>query len=176
MKQPVIIEEIIGQVVDKVSTKLEMDVRYLFGPASEIEDTLLEITKAQGFTEEPLKKYPLIVLFTDIPETFGTADGYYGKVTIPSIAIACITDNNLKAMQRLEQNFKPILIPIFEEFKRQLARNSSFIVGAPQNIKMKKWNRYFWGKQKFGTKLNDFVDAIEIQNLELTLNNPKCQQ
>lgn len=176
-KEPVIIEDEIKEVAEKTATSLALAINFMFGPAPEIENNLIEMTKAQGLPgQETLKKYPLIILFTDVPEDLGNANGYYGTVTIPSLVIACISDNKLKAPQRLEQNFKPILIPIFEELKRQLARHSAFIVGSPENLRMKKWNRYFWGKQKFGTTLNDYVDAIEIQNLVLTLNNPKCQR
>ena len=177
IKQPVIIEEIIGEVVAATSAARVAAggsaVHYEHGPWAEIEATLQSMTNSAGLfmpdgvTPVP-KKYPLICLIQDFPEDIGGTD-YYGIATLPIILIATITDNKFKSAKRLTETFKPILLPIYEEFLYQLTASRHINAGSVKQLPHRKWNRMFWGKQKAGTALNDFVDAIEINNLKLTL-------
>lgn len=174
------IVELIGGVVAKVNTavlpKLQayqstiIGVNYLYGHPVEIANTLVEWSKGNDN-----KKYPLIALLQDFPETMGTV-GIDADVTL-RVLIANRTQNTYKAAKRYEVNFKPILYPVYEEFIKQLKR-SGFTIG--YNNPHTKIDRLYWGTDTFfgngaANQLNDYADCIEIQNLKLIINeNLNC--
>lgn len=185
-QQPVFIQDILAPIVAKVSDKL-LDqlqafdpvitaVHYDYGHPLEIIETLSQKSK----TEEYLyKKYPLVTLFLDADLQRGRNIGVYGKFRL-HMAIIRGTDPTYKAKQRDDYNFKPVLMPIYLEFMRQLKASKSFSILDESLIPHDPINRYYWGKQGLygneGNIFNDHVDCIEIKNLELELNINYCPQ
>jgi hypothetical protein len=124
---------------------------------------------------EIAKAFPLICLFTDIPVTMNTPIGFNGTARL-QIIIANATEQNLLAPERLEKNFKPVLRPIKKEFLRQVGLYSTF--SFPELPRHTEIERYYWGRQGLygneGNILNDYVDCIEIENLEVRIKNDTC--
>jgi hypothetical protein len=168
-KKQVIIVDIMRDIVAKVATEYKSPVTYLHGSVEEIEATLIEITQAEsipGYTG--VKKYPLIALFQDFPEN-RSEGGYYCETLLPVMLIATLTDPNYRAEQRYAASFKPILYPIYSILLQEIAKNKNIVERISDEIPHRKFDRLYYGKKKLGTGIGDYVDAIELQNIKLTL-------
>lgn len=145
-------------------------VHFLWGHPLEIVETL------QGYTAHDTLKYekfPLIALYTDIPVDKQGAGDY--DVAVLRIIIANSTERNLTSPERENINFLPILYPIYQLFLHELNLSNVFsMVDDTQDLQHRVTERYYWGKQglygNVGNVFNDFVDAIEIENLRLKIN------
>jgi hypothetical protein len=173
---PLYIVDIIGEVVSATDSvlfpTLGAHIDYLFGRPTQI---LTELQKMSGAASTKGLRYPLIALFMDFPEQSGGSD-YYTQVKFPKISIATITDFNDSPKKRYPKTFKTTLYPIYMEFMRQLTLHRN-VVGNDTNLFSRiKWDRP--GTQPEGGNLNDYLDAIELQNLQLTFKtvNPQCSK
>lgn len=141
----------------------------------------LEIIKVlNSYNEDPVlknKKYPLFALFQDFREKMNPAIGVYAEVSLNCI-IANFTENTLLAPERYEKNFNPTLYPIYKAFLEELSR-SGYFLGYKDGIKHDKFDRLYWGRDglygKEGNIFSDFIDAIEIQNLTLLIDQKICK-
>lgn len=194
MRYPKPVVEIIGDIVAKLPTSKDgsglmlierlqqanqdiSTIHYLYGHPLELVNTMQEQNRDPGIDGEGGKydMWPVVMLFTDIPEVYDRgANDYNANVTLQMV-IAYMTDKNLKAAQRLEQNFKPILLPIYEALMQGIMRSGSFAVQAQGRIPHTKYDRYYWGKTGLygnsANTFNDYIDAVEIQNLTLRVSN-----
>lgn len=169
---PIYVVDVIGEVVAAVDAKLYgtlgKHIVYQYGRSIQI---LAELQKANGgISPASRMKYPLFALFQDFPERTGDT-GYYTSVRFPKIVIATLTRSTDPVPKRYEETFKPILYPIYLEFIRQLVRHKNIVAVDPGAIPHIKWDRP--GSQPAADKtqaanFNDYVDAIEIQDLQLT--------
>lgn len=145
---------------------LPKKVYFMHGHEKEIVNVL------QSFTNASLPKYPLVCLFRDIKEAvsiqkFGLTPAFNCR-----LVICTLTTPSLRANDREIQNFKPILLPIFEQLIKQISKSSSFGMPAIDKMKIVKWDRYFWGTQAVDKNiLDDYIDAVEIESISLHLNN-----
>jgi len=187
---PIYIQDIFAEIVAKVSAEMlptlqalnaekgyELTgVHYQYGTGYEIIETLNQMS----LNDTNVNKYPLICLFLDVKEEFGTAPGIYSNIPELRIAICNSTDSNFKAYQRDELNFKPILTPIYQSLLRQisLTKNTFVGVGNPENLRHDAKRNYFWGREgvygKEGAVFNDKLDAIEITFRNLKINSSYC--
>lgn len=179
----VVVVELMGKVVDKVSARLTprfqaMDanitgVHYLHGHPREIIETLIQRDNSNNFM---FKKYPLVALFQDFAEEDNESDKTIEARLHMVICRATLPD--YKAEERYEKNFKPFLYPIYEELKKELMSNPNVLGYAP--LKLTKYDRLYWGRQiaYAGGDMNrfqDYLDAIEIINLTIKINTT-CQK
>lgn len=173
---PLFIVDIIGEVVAAADAvlfpTLGKHILYEYGRSIQI---LTELQKLNDGITTKNGKYPLFALFQDFPEDNSGSSGYYCTVRFPKISIATLTQSTDTPPKRYAQTFKPILYPIYEEFLRQLMRHKNIVGNDPAAISHIKWDRP--GTQpegdKMGSNFNDYVDAIEIQNLQLTFKQIK---
>ena len=184
----IIIKDLIKDVVQSVSADLTAElqvydplitgVHYMAGHPLEITQRLTE----RG-NDNVLKfsKYPLVGLLMDIQEQHGQQIGYF-NVRL-NLIIARATASDLIVDQRYDKNFKPVLYPIYEAFINKLVTFSygkykPFNNSSVQELRHDKYDRVFWGKESFmGNTSNyfkDYIDAIEIRNLELSVNLKNC--
>lgn len=115
--------------------------------------------------------FPAICLLHDFPEQFD-ADGQRSvKLTI---LILTDTKKEYSAANRYTYSFDATLYDLYDEFMAAL-QESSYIAGGPP-FPHTKWDRLSWGKQGvYGNTaniFNEFIDGIEIENLELIIT--KC--
>jgi hypothetical protein len=91
--------------------------------------------------------------------------------------IANITDPTYTAARRLELSFKPTLYPLYEEFMTKLRFSKSIIPNSVvPYLEHTKIDRFFWGSQlnPQGNVVNDHLDAIEIKDLKIKIQNINC--
>jgi hypothetical protein len=173
MDETVYIVEEMEAVVAKVNTALTAanfgttPVYYMYGHPKEIANRLQELTNSPT---ESHKKFPLIILFTDI-----TIDksllGFYGSTSLRML-IANFTLPEYTSVQRTEINFKPILHPIKKELINQIDRHARFTY--EDELTYKETDMYYYGSQINDKNIfNDHIDAIELRDIKLNIKN-KC--
>lgn len=190
MTKPVYIVDVVGQVVQAVQAQVLSTIQandlaangqtlihaidYQYGHLDELIQTLAQM---DGDTSTRVVKYPLIYLVQDFRERRGQEAGVYASVSL-NIIIAHQTEPTDKITDRMVKVFKPVLYPIYYSLKEQLAKSAMILQGSEDMIPEDKFDRAYWGTQKVGgtakNTLNDFVDAIELQNLQLKINYQPC--
>lgn len=181
MSVPIYIPDIIGECVKAtekvVLPKLVMANRdiaalnYQFGHPKEIDINLFQMGGAPEFS---YLKYPMVWLVTDFAEQKGGQVDFY-EVTRLRIIIATMTRGTMKGYERLAQIFKPILYPIYNELLNQISSHPAVHTQSVATLQHTKWDRYYWGSQPMSQNaMNDYLDAIEIENLTLQINNQYC--
>lgn len=161
-----ILTDEMATIVTAVKTALSLDVlNYQFGYIEELNETLAQ------YEADPVrfnKKFPLVWLaepFTirrGIPNIFGIAK--------PDIFIINSTTIEWKAAQRMEENYKPILLPIYRELLKQIHLNEAISLQSVDGIQHTLTKGYYWGEAQ-KTVLNDAVDCLKIGAIELPINN-----
>jgi hypothetical protein len=165
-----IIQDVVAATSNVVATKVGGTLDYQPGRSSQIKAELQKISEAISQSVRA-GRYPLIALFQDIPEQMGT--GYDVVVTIPKISIAMLTVDTNPVLKRYEDTF-PKLYIIYREFLRQLTRHKNIVAGDPNAIVHTKLDRP--GDKPEVTGFNDYLDAIELSNLQLTFRSlNKCK-
>lgn len=200
--EPVYIDDIIGEVVQATSAAIVdkknnpgqsllgliqanetealgatmiQQIRYSQSSFDELIETLAQ---ADGSGEERYNKYPLIHLVQDITIERGQDVGIFGSAPLDIIFIHQ-TVNTYKIEDRNSKVFKPVLWPMYYEFMFQLSK-SGWVYGTNSDtgeFRHRVTKRAFWGNRQLkGSKniLNDFVDALEVQNLQVKFNYTNC--
>ena len=118
------------------------------------------------------KKYPLVALQMPFTED-RSSTSFDSILRVPRIVLATISNLTDDVFKRYETDgtFKSILIPMYEEFLKQIAISKWTNISDPDAIKHRK--RDSPGVQPIGEGLSDYVDIIEILNLEIPLLNIK---
>lgn len=173
MDETIFIVEEIAAVIAKVNTALTtanfntLPIYYMYGHPKEIANRLQELSNSPT---EGNKKFPLIILFTDI-----TIDrsliGFYGSTSLRML-IANFTLPEYTSNQRTDINFKPILHPIKKELINQIDRHDRFTY--EDELTYKETDMYYYGSQINDKNIfNDRIDAIELRDIKLNIKN-KC--
>lgn len=141
------------------------NVFFEHGEGIEVFNTLLNNGKVN------IETFPLIYLKQDFKETSNPESG----ITSVSLNVFIITPTEitLKAKDRYDAKFLPILYPIYESFINAL--NESRAIQFENGKAWKshdKWDRLFWGTEKIQGNMP--YDVIEIENLELKIINKRC--
>jgi len=148
---------------------------FLPGHILEIANILTERDKSNNLS---FQKYPLVILPLDIKSTYnkklGTAD--YTNVVI---YIVNITKAEYRTNDRLINNFRPVLYPLYEKLVYNISKGKQFNNGdSVPYIDHDKTDRFFWGtevnKNSAATILNDYIDAVELTGITLKVKNTKC--
>jgi hypothetical protein len=148
-------------------TKQGLSVNYTYGRQPQI---LTHLQKLNNSITQKNNKYPLLALFLPFKEQFG--GDYYATVTFPKIVIATLSNNTDTPEKRYQEAFKKILYPVFEEFKKQIARHPNIIMQNEDYLQFKKQDNPGspppQADKSGGIQFADYVDAIEIYDLQLT--------
>jgi hypothetical protein len=151
----ILVEEI-GTIVEAVKTSLNLSVlNYQFGYVTELVQTL------QQYDADPSGesiKFPL-VWFAEPVDINRGEPGIYGKVEDANIFIINATGKDWKAKDRIDNNFKPVLYPIYRELLKKIIASASFDDVDIEKLQHKVSNRYWWGENEKSV-LNDIVDCI----------------
>lgn len=173
MHAPVYIVDEIRAVVAKVNTALttagfeHLPVYYMYGHPKEISNRLQVLSNSPT---DGHKKFPLVILFTDIMIEHDTP-GFYGSARLRML-VANITDPNYISDQRTELNFKPILHPIKDELIKQISLHNRFTY--EEELRYSETDMYFYGSQANDKNIfNDYIDAIELRDIRINIKN-KC--
>lgn len=111
-------------------------------------------------------KYPFIFI-----NSIGVRYGDKGMVTVPDIVVATRSDKNWSALERDTKSMKPFLIPIVDEFERQMRFSRELRI---QTVGEKVLH-YFYGTSGIngyeGVLFPDHVDAIQLINYKFRISN-----
>ena len=123
MTDYLVVPALFSKIVTDLNTRLGTSYNFQYGPVAEVIETLKDMAKDPT---ESAKKYPLIALFTDIPEVRGDP-AYYAEINA-GLIIATITEQTYRAADREALIFVPVLYPIYSEFLSQIIQDK------PQDI------------------------------------------
>jgi len=181
-----ILRSIVAKVQDEVLATIQTNettalgetainaIDYQFGHKRELIQTLAQMDADSTLR---LYKYPLVYIVLDFREARGKKPGVFASTRL-NVIIAHHTDATYKITDRIEKVFKPVIDPIYYSFIRQLAKAPQTLQGNPDMIEHDRWLRSYWGTQAVGGNsaiaLNDYVDAVEITNLDLEFNYEPC--
>lgn len=170
MNETLYIPDLVGAVVQKVDQTFwsrptnPFHVYYEFGHHEEV---LRQLIYKEGNPDKP-KKYPLIWLVTPFKEV-KKEHGLYAETKL-HIVIAYYTSNTYSMAERRDNVFKPILYPVYAELLRQLQKSYSFQMQSdPVHTKMDL--QYAKVDSDNKNLFNDFVDVIDITDLEIIVKN-----
>ena len=148
---------------------------YLHGTLIHIVERLTEMARDQDYNN---KRFPLIAFVHDFVRRFERNDEN-PEIKV-RIIIANLTSPDYRSEDRYRINFLPILYPIYAEFMSQLAKSNYFIRNNGLMIKHEMIDHLHWGKESYyghsAYEMHEYIDGIEIANLELKLNIPNCSQ
>lgn len=175
MNEPVYIEDQMAAIAAKVDTALFVDgvfphVYFMHGHPIEI------VNRLQAKVQNPDakdKRFPLIILLHDFKINRNKDAATYGSTSV-NLIIAALTKSSYNSDERKENVFKPVLYPILKELLNQIEISGYYSVGL-NGVQYDQTDRYFWGKNGLygntGNIFNDFLDAIDIENLKLVIEN-----
>lgn len=164
------LNDIVREVVGKVSVRYGGHVSFLFGDWDYIANQLM----LWGTGSQASKRYPIICLRSPYTETIET------EREVPTdFAILVNTLNSYTNEQREQESFEKVLRPLYRMFMQELAAHP--LIKSPYTGKFshKYTENYRYGRVGLSggddKKFKDFVDAVEI-NLSLTIKNVKCNE
>lgn len=152
-----ILTDEIGMLVADVKEELQLPVlNYQYGYVEELIQTLQQWENSPAHFGQ---KFPLVWLAE--PYSIKRDDnGVCGTATVDFFIINH-SEKEWKAKDRMENNFKPVIIPIYRSLINQLMLNPAFDHPFEKTPEHTTVNRYYFsdgGK----TVLNDVVDAMKI--------------
>lgn len=167
MAAHLIIYDLIKEVVASMDVPGIGSVNFAGGRPLEIRQTLIDKDNA---IEEAVKnsKYPIVMYFMPT-STIRNATGWYGTAKIPIITIAALSNLTDSVDTRFEEGgtFKSILYPCYYEFLDKLSRHPNVIGGDPDAFSFTE--RINPGNKPVLSSESDFVDCIDLMNLEIKL-------
>jgi len=136
-------------------------------------DVINKLKQKDTHSSLKFKKYPLIALFQDFTENMGYNQTMRSSAEGLNIVICTNTRAELNAEERYNLNFRTILYPLYDLLIKHLVLSHEFLNTDPGLIPHQKIDRLYWGRSGLygneGNIFNDYIDAIEIQNLQLDL-------
>jgi len=179
-QKPIYIVDIVGEIVTKAGVVLLPELQavdpkivglnYQYGGFKEVVTTLTQLTQVNA------PKYPLVYLYMPFEENKGSTVGLDQSSPI-RIIIGMWSDPEQKAKERYENNFKRILYPVYLELLNQIFLDKRFATMSPDLIPHKKTDWPYWGGDsppEQANPFNDWVDVIEIKDLNLLTYLKKC--
>lgn len=137
------------------------------------EHPIVALEQLQLMKGTVLSGRPFILLLLDIEESFKKSNI---EATV-NIVIGTVTEPSYSTDARYSNNFTPILYPIYEEAIKRLC-NGSKTIHTTSFLEFTKYDRVLWGKQGLygmtGNIFDDYIDAIEINNLKLLITKSNC--
>jgi hypothetical protein len=176
---PYVIEDVLETIqandcaVSEDNDTMIETINYEYGTLEEIKTKL---QRKDGDDELRTRKYPCILLITDLPEPKGQGTKYNGKARF-AICIVHHTTFDRVAEQRYEKVIEPILYPIYESFIENILNSGLFAAYDVEDIPHNKIDRVDMGKTSFLDLTEgsyDYLDGIEMSNFELTPLQALC--
>jgi hypothetical protein len=137
------------------------------------EHPIVALARLNELKGSDLSGLPFILLLLDIKESF-TPNNIDVSV---NFVIGTVTNQPFTTDERYATNFTPILYPIFEQLITKL-QNGSNTIHSTSYLEFEKYDRVLWGKEGLygvtGNIFEDYIDAIEINNLKLLITKTNC--
>lgn len=166
---PYIIKDIVDNLRDKY-TEEKILPYFDFGTTIEVVNRLK--IKSENPTSSD-KRYPLIWYLIDgsVKETVGDIRANNRIAKDVTIIICNQTDRDFTATERYENNFIPVLRPIYDALMYHM--KTSKLVRSSNGYQHEYYENLFWGNEGLygatGNIFDDMLDAIIIKGLDLML-------
>ncbi|HEY8969720.1 MAG TPA: hypothetical protein VIM64_11525 [Puia sp.] len=136
-----------------------------YGRPAEINAEIQELSLG---TNSRYQKFPLIAMFEPLTIVHPST-GEYSFARGVEIIIAMPSESGWDSYQRQQRNVDPYLIPIYQEFMRQLGKHPGIVCRDP-----KKDLPHTVTIHKGGKLFNDLIDCIEIKDLTIKFKFSNC--
>jgi len=161
------------EAINITDSTWQLALYYEFGRALEIGNTL-EDKKADPINKN--KRFPLVWLLTDIEKDENFTNYYEADITLGFIYIS---EENLKAGQRIDTFFEPILDPLVSLFKTTINTSPGsryFVLPFGEIFNITQTDKFKYGSIAGNRHVfNNITDAIELNmNLKFALNLSNC--
>lgn len=175
------IVEIMRDIVSEVNDNLTSDVDLSIDRVNFKAETWLELIKRLNedslVMESKYERYPLVALIRNFTETIEEGEASYE--TSLDIVIVTLSDPNKTSTEREEENYTPVLIPIYQELM-EVINSSSYFLGTQSVYKShtRSFNMHLGQESEYGNtayKLPDCVDGIVVEGLKLKVDISNCQ-
>lgn len=170
--QPMIVE-IFKDVCKRVSEKVGYEVNYIFGDSPYIRETLLI---AKKYPKTSSVRFPLIGLYTPFTEHRKDRNVYCTAEV--NLIIAVNTLKEYTNEQRLEVSFEKFLRPLYDALIAELRADRRLDFGYQRVVRHDYSENFVFGRRgaydSDGKEVEEKIDAIEINNLELTVKTQNC--
>lgn len=165
------VNRMFAEIVGRVSEKWGRNVAYLFGDWSYISNQLTVWGKSPNTS--PLK-FPIICLYSPFTEE---RDAEEARVSLEFI-IMVNTEKIYSNEDRESISFDKVLRPIYRLFMDEIRGDRRFVSDYRGVVPHQYTENYRYGRVGVmgpdGKPFRDFIDAIEIKNLDLTIKKVKC--
>lgn len=168
MKRDVILVKLMQGVVESILINDFVNTPNVLFEVGSQAQIMKDLSMYDGSLTAKNKKYPFIAMVLPVRER--RSSGYYAEVTIERIVIATLnTNHNQNVLRRYQDGgtFKSVLYPVYYGFLKMLAQSKGIVGSDPDNFRHTKMDNP--GSQQLNAGSKDFIDSIEIQNLELIL-------
>lgn len=165
------VNRMFAEIVGRVSDKWGRNVSYLFGDWSYISNQLTVWGKSPNTS--PLK-FPIICLYSPFTEERDAEDV---RVSLEFILMVN-TEKGYTNEDRESISFDKVLRPIYRLFMDEIRGDRRFASDYRGIVPHQYTENYRYGRVGVlgpdGKPFRDFIDAIEIKNLDLTIKKEKC--
>jgi hypothetical protein len=158
-------------IAEKVMDRVGFPVYFDYGHYDAVNKNL--VNKDGAITNKD--KYPLIWLVTPFDQRTSYRQDYYCELSGLDILVLTSTDPDSSISAKVDANYKPILWPIVRALFTEIADSGLFQVLSEDAIPydyMKDWY-YQSGINGKSNLFNDTIDAVQVRNLRLRLNETK---
>lgn len=167
------VNDIIRDIISRVSAKYGREITFQFGDWEYIADILTTMGKS-AITSA--KKYPIVCLYSPYSEEISGKN----RMVNLDLLIAVNTLKDYTNEQREQTSFSEVLRPIYELLIEEIGKDRRIASNYAGTIPHRKTENYRYGRKGVegsdGKPFRDFIDAIEISNLSLTIKDIKCYE
>ena len=165
------VNEIFRDLVGRVAERYGKNVSFLFGDWGYISNTLV---KWGNDSETSRLKYPIICLLSPYEEDRTDVNS---KVSLEFIIMV----NTIKSYDnetRERRSFEEVLRPVYLIFIDEISKEPLFVRSYNGVVLHRYTENYRYGRlgvmAEDGKPFRDFIDAIEIKQMDLTIKKTKC--
>lgn len=144
------------------------DINFQAGTLTEITQTLDEYGRSDTLRYQ---KFPVVCLVTPYAKT-KPASAELENVRF-TLFIACAANATDKRATRQVKSFSPILHPVAREVIRQII-DAPFCMTYEGDIRYQEIEHDYWAKEKQAQIFNQAVDAIELRDFTINIQQPYC--
>ena len=165
------VNKIFEDVVKRVAERYGSNVSYMFGDWAYISNQLTAWGKSPSVCK---LKYPIICLYSPFTEDRSSVK----RQTTLEFIIMVNTAKEYTNEDREKTSFEQVLRPIYNLFLEEIKKDSSIEADYKGKIPHLYRENYRYGRLgvigEDGKQFGDFIDAIEIKEMNLTFKDVKC--